>query len=201
MRTPLLAFDMGNVLLPFDHSLACERVAAESGHTKASVYERVFTSGLEEQFERGNLAPSEFVAQVSVLLSHNFDQEWLRTTWSDIFNADDEVYRLVAELSLHNELHLISNTNVWHFEYVTSKFPVLGLFGSMTLSYDVRSFKPEARMFNRITEESHSGRLIIYIDDIQRYADASEKHGAIGHTYKSHEGLRAFLVEHGIRGA
>lgn len=201
MRPPLLAFDMGNVLLPFDHTLACERVAAKSGHTKATVYERIFSSGLEEQFERGALAPREFMAQVSALLSHNFDPDWLQATWSDIFIADDAMYRLVTELSQYNELHLISNTNVWHSEYVTSKFPVLGLFGSTTLSYKVRSFKPEAKMFTRIAGERHSGRLIVYIDDIHRYAEASEKHGAIGHTYKSSEGLRAFLADHGVRGA
>jgi FMN phosphatase YigB (HAD superfamily) len=195
MRLPLLAFDMGNVLLPFDHNLACQRVADACDVEPADVYRAVIDSRLEEAFERGLLTPIEFTIEVSKRLNTSLDMSWLKAAWSDIFRADQEILELVAELQDHCELHLISNTNVWHFTHASAKFRILRYFEKRTLSYEVCAFKPDSKMFKYIADIVSSGRLAVYIDDIAHYVEAACAFGAKGYVFSSCDALRSHLNE------
>lgn len=198
MPPPLLAFDMGNVLLPFDHTLACHRVASKCGTTAEAVYDELFKSGLEERFERGALTPYEFLHEVSSRLKTDFPIDWLEEAWSDIFFQDHQMLDLVDELSRQNDLHLISNTNIWHFTHAMARFPVLKYFANRTLSYEVHAFKPDSRMFQRITDQVGTHRLMVYIDDVPRYVEAASALGAQGLVFSSFEALCADLRRLGV---
>jgi len=198
MPVPLLAFDMGNVLLPFDHTLACKRLANRCGVSANTVYGLIFESGLEEQFERGAIAPNEFADEVSNRLMTNFTRDWLQEAWSDIFFHNQQMLDLVHKLGQRNELHLVSNTNEWHFSYVAAKFPVLQYFPNRTLSYEVHSFKPEAQMFRCISDQIGKDRLIVYIDDVPTYVAAASALGARGHVFTSIDELSLNLRKLGL---
>lgn len=198
MHNPLIAFDMGNVLLPFDHRLACDRVSDKCGVSADEVYSAVFKAGVQESFERGNLTGEQFTLEVSERLNHRFDPKWLRNAWSDIFSDDTEVLEIVTELSTKYELHLISNTNAWHFEHVLARFSVLQYFPERTLSYEANAFKPEPKMFSHITHCVTQNRKVLYIDDIQRYVEAAQALGALGHVFSSGRSLRTDLRRLGL---
>ena len=92
---PFIAFDLGNVLLPFDHMIACRALGAINGLDPQYVYERIFESGIEKAFELGNLSPSDFTRECSDALNVNLKEDDLVDAWSDIFSPDPEMEQLV----------------------------------------------------------------------------------------------------------
>ena len=59
-KLAFLYFDLGNVLLRFDHEIACQQMAKVAAVSADRVREIVFESGLELQYERGELSTDEF---------------------------------------------------------------------------------------------------------------------------------------------
>ena len=55
-----LYFDLGNVLLFFDHRLACRQMGALAGVAEETVWQIVFESDLEMRYEAGDIDDREF---------------------------------------------------------------------------------------------------------------------------------------------
>src|SRR5262245_51576088 len=53
-------FDLGNVLLRFDHGIACENVSKLTGLDAGQVREIAFRGGMENCYERGDLTSEGF---------------------------------------------------------------------------------------------------------------------------------------------
>ena len=61
MRTPkFIYFDLGNVLLNFDHDLACRNISEISGLDFDKVKSAVFESDLQKKYEKGAITSREF---------------------------------------------------------------------------------------------------------------------------------------------
>lgn len=95
---PFLAFDLGNVLLPFDHMKACNAVAHRHHLNASTVYDQIFVSGIEKQFDLGMVSPSQFTRCCAHALEINLHEDDFRDMWSDIFARDVEMETLVRQL-------------------------------------------------------------------------------------------------------
>ncbi len=164
---PFIAFDLGNVLIPFDHMKACRALGAINSLDPQFVYDRIFKSGIVQAFDLGNLTPSAFTQACSVALNAKQNEHDLVDAWSDIFSSDPEMETLVAELADNVELCLISNTNCWHYDYVLRKFPFIAHFPCRLLSYKIHKMKPDPEVFHLALRWSQSGQTKIFIDDIE----------------------------------
>jgi putative hydrolase of the HAD superfamily len=61
MQSPqFLYFDLGNVLLWFDHHLAARQMAAVAGVAEERVWRLVFEGELEQRYEAGEIGDREF---------------------------------------------------------------------------------------------------------------------------------------------
>ena len=164
---PFIAFDLGNVLLPFDHMIACRALGAMYSLEPLYVYERIFESGIVQSFDLGNLSPSDFTQKCSEALNVNLNEDDLVDAWSDIFLPDPEMEKLVDELADNAELCLISNTNCWHYNLILRKFQVVAYFPRRLLSYEMHKMKPDPEVFRLALRWVQSGQVSIFIDDIE----------------------------------
>ena len=55
MPPRMILFDLGNVLLTFDHRLSCRQMAEVAGVSEQQVWKIVFDEGLQRRFEGGEL--------------------------------------------------------------------------------------------------------------------------------------------------
>ena len=64
--TRCIVFDFGNVIALFDHLVACQRLASLSRPPRdpQDVYERIFTTSLEEDYDCGRLSTATFVERL-----------------------------------------------------------------------------------------------------------------------------------------
>jgi len=164
---PLIAFDLGNVLIPFDHMKACRAIGAIHSLDPLYVYERIFECGIAQAFDLGNISPSDFTQECSDALNVNLNEHDLVDAWSDIFTPDPAMEKLVKELADNADLCLISNTNCWHYNLIQRDFPFVEYFPRRLLSYQIHKMKPDPEVFRLALRWAQSGQTNIFIDDIE----------------------------------
>ncbi len=147
-----LYFDMGNVLLDFDHELGCRQAAALCGVSVDRVREVVFDSGMEWRYERGDLSSAQFFELFRSAVPGAPEQESLLSALSDIFQAKPGIESLLHRLRRRgHSLGILSNTCEAHWSHVhPHRFPFLAdCFGLQALSFNLRAMKPEPEIYER----------------------------------------------------
>lgn len=185
-------FDLGNVVLAFDHWIICRKLASRFGIKSQRVFEIIFKTGIEKQFNEGVVSPSEFTQKCSKELGVNLSLVEFKSVWSDIFSENLPVIELIKDLKSRVKIFLLSNTNIWHMEHIRRKFNVLELFDGLILSFNVGSSKPHRKIFERALEvsgESANPSQCIFIDDIESHVQMAMQMGFYGIHYKSADEL------------
>ena len=177
LRTCL--FDMGNVLVHFSHELMCNQMAALCGKTGEEVRSLLIDSGLQWDFERGQLTEAEFHARFCDVTETNVAFHALRKAGSDIFQLNTPIVPVLDRLrELDIRLVLLSNTSVSHFEFIQERFDVLDRFDDFVVSYRVGAIKPERAIFEAAISaiECKPGECF-YTDDIAEYVSIGRQFG------------------------
>ena len=178
-----ILFDLGNVLLNFDHGIITRRMAMAAGIAESP---RASFARLTESFEIGELTASDFFAGVerNYELSGRVDLPAFTEMWSDIFWENQELTALLPVLARKVRLVLLSNTNALHIEHARRNFPhVFAPFHDCVFSCEIGLRKPDPRIFaealNRAGVEAENA---LYFDDIRHYVDAASRLGL--HAYQ-----------------
>ncbi|MCB9921116.1 MAG: HAD family phosphatase [Planctomycetaceae bacterium] len=153
MATPrFIYFDLGNVLVHFDHHRGARQMAAVAGVSKRLVWEVVFESELELEYERGTISTREFYEVFCDRTGTLPEYEALLFAASDIFELNGSIVPLLSELRERgNRLGILSNTNESHWNFITDgRFPIIQeYFELYALSYEMRVTKPDIECYQR----------------------------------------------------
>ncbi|HKH70426.1 MAG TPA: HAD family phosphatase [Vicinamibacterales bacterium] len=176
--TRCIVFDFGNVIALFDHMVACQQLASLSRPTRDphDVYERIFKTSLEEDYDCGRLSTAAFVERLRRDLQLDASDEAIARAWCDIFTPNPAIEEvIVREKRRGTRLVLASNTNELHYQWFSRAFDrVLELFDEQVLSFRVGGRKPELRFFDAcIRAAGRTAHDIIYIDDRPDYVAAA----------------------------
>lgn len=165
-------FDLGNILLSFDPNLACDNVARRFAVTIESARQAIYDSGLQHQFERGQLTGQAFAQQVRDALGRSKDQmptAELLDAVSDMFMPVDsmpEVLQAVRDARL--PVGLLSNTCHAHWDWIRrQRYPATEFrFDVTILSYEVGAMKPDVAIYEA-AEQACGVPLdrILFLDD------------------------------------
>ncbi|MFH1510400.1 MAG: HAD hydrolase-like protein, partial [Candidatus Woesearchaeota archaeon] len=110
--------------------------------------------------------------------------------YTDKFIPIPATYDLIKKLRPKYRIGLLSDTSEWDFLYGIKPVDIFPLFQFVTLSFLVKSLKPDPKIFYDAVEKSCSDAgTCVYIDDIKEYADAATRLGINGVHYTSHEKL------------
>jgi HAD superfamily hydrolase (TIGR01509 family) len=187
MPVEVILFDLGNVILPFNHFQIAEKLSPFVQRREFQDPQRIFSSlfdiekGLINNFDVGKISPQEFFQSVkeSLDLSISFDE--FTPIWNDIFLEDQEVSKIILSLKERVRLGLLSNTDPLHFHYILSKFPIMMAFDKWILSYEVGFKKPAIEIFQKAMEwASVEPQKILFIDDMKKHVDVAVSLGMQG---------------------
>ena len=94
---------------------------------------------------------------------------------------------------------LLSNTHVWHLEFVRERFTLLEPFDQLVVSFDVRAVKPERAIFDAVTAVLDCApHEAFYTDDITSYVETGRAYGWHAETFTDAAALREQLARFGI---
>jgi len=190
-----IIFDLGQVIVGFDHMQLCRQASDFSPHTPEEIFTHMFHSGIIRRFETGALTPDDFYLEVCHALDMDLPCEQFKTVWNTIFTLKADTVRIIERLQ-EFQLLLLSNTNCWHFNYCLENYPVLRLFNAWILSYQVGVYKPDQKIFEAaLASASAKPQECIFIDDIEHYTEAARSMGIHAHTFTTAGKLEQFLSD------
>ncbi|MCM8763672.1 MAG: HAD family phosphatase [Candidatus Omnitrophica bacterium] len=166
MKIKTIIFDLGNVLIRFSHSIAAKKLTQYSPYSHEEIHNLIFDSNIVSRYETGKIKTKDFFFRLKKLLKLNIGYLELRRIWNEIFFANPPVELIVKKLKGRYRLILLSNINYSHFAYIKEKFPVVGEFDRIILSYRVGFRKPHPLIYKKAIEVSNClPGEILYIDD------------------------------------
>lgn len=198
MKPEAFIFDIGNVLVRFDHGHAFRAFAALG----ADLSDRVGLEDLAARYERGSVDRGEFLAALRVLLRHNADDTKVARAWQEIFEPNLPMWELVEKLHAEYPLYLLSNTNCLHHEYLLREYAVFEKFSDGVFSYRAKLAKPERAIFEEaIKQFGVQPAATIYLDDLAPNVEAARGAGLRAFRYDpdAHGDLLAILHREGVQ--
>ena len=198
----LFVFDLGNVILPFNHLPIADKLYARStrnGFDAAEIFRYVFDleAGAINALEEGVISATEFYLDLKGRYGLATDFEEFAYIWNNIFYDSPEVNELIKNLKARNlPVFLLSNTNELHFAHIIEKFPVVHLLDEWILSFEVGAKKPKRRIFEAVFERTDvPPERVLYIDDVAEYVDAARALGMQGLVFREPSDIRRLIDE------
>ena len=167
MSSPIVAFDLGKVLVDFDYAIAARRIAARCTRPPENLHAFLGSSPLLIGYETGSLTRQEFFETVCQATGFLGGLEEFGGFFADIFTAIPPMIELHADLRRRGiATYIFSNTNDLAIEHIRRCFPFFQNFDGYICSYEVRSMKPDEPIYLALEQMTGKrGGDIIYIDD------------------------------------
>ncbi len=193
-------FDLGNVLVQFDHLTAAQKITAGTGASADALFQLLFESPLVVDHAEGRISTRKFYEEVSRRLGLSVGYEAFLDVWNHIFTEDPEMTALLRKLMKSYPAYLISNINRPHFEYLRELCPVLKEMNGWILSYEVGTLKPNALIYHRALELVRMPAAeIFYVDDREDLIEAGHRIGFQTHRFAGYGRLLEDLRSRGVK--
>lgn len=193
--------DLGNVLLHFDHRIAVRRIQPYCTKSFEEIYQLFFDSSCTKDYEEGRIDTMGFFKHVTdALAAPELQYEEFCAAWSDIFFDSGEMLAWLKELKKDFRLHLISNINELHYDFIRRNFSDhIAVFDDVFLSYEIGHRKPHREIYDRAIHASgFEVPQCLYIDDREDLVAAAREMGIRSVVFKNVAACRQELQEMGI---
>jgi FMN phosphatase YigB (HAD superfamily) len=193
-------FDLGRVIVPFDFHRGYTRLGTLCGIAAAEIPLRLAATGLVPRFESGEIAPQDFVRQISEHLNFDIPYDDFCDIWSSIFLPETLIPEpMLRGIARGYRLLLLSNTNAIHFEMIRENYPLLRHFHEFVLSYEVGAMKPSPLIYRRAIELAGCRpEECFFTDDISAYVDGAIAQGIDAVQFQSAAQIEAELRKRGV---
>lgn len=193
--------DLGNVVINFDHRIAARRILPYTDRSFEEICRFFFDSRWTKDFEEGRLASMEFFRLLKKALAFkDLAFKEFTSIWNEIFCPNPPMGALLDTLKKHYRLHLISNINKLHYDYIVQTFPgTMAVFDKKILSYKVGVRKPHPRIYRAAIEAAGFRRQeAVYTDDRLDLIEEAKRIGISSVVFKNVCDLRTRLRALGV---
>ncbi len=195
-------FDLGNVLVDFDHMLAAGKISLFTKRSPQEIHNLFFDSELTGAFEEGRISPHDFYLQVKELLDLRLEFEEFVPIWNEIFFLSEkniQVYKLAQALKNRYKLALLTNINILHLEYIRQKLPVFRPFSHIIASCGMGMRKPNPLLYQSALDRLGVPALAaFYTDDRMDLIEKARGLGIQSFQFQGIDKLKADLFSLGI---
>ena len=195
-------FDLGNVLIDFDHTIAAKRISGFTDKTPQEIFNLFFDSELTALFEEGKISPLIFFSEVKKMLNSKLDYAQFLPIWNEIFFLSEKnqaVYSLAKLLRGRYKIALLSNINILHFDYLKKNFSVFDAFQNIVTSFEYGIRKPDPLIYKKALDLLEiSPQNAFYTDDRPELIEKACTLGIRGFVFRGIEQLKRDLSGNGI---
>lgn len=181
MTSKFVFFDLGNVLVHFDHRILVRQLSKVTGQSIERVEAAVFESDLQNRYETGLVDSTEFARQVNAEFGTDLPQATILEAVSAIFTPNLEILPVLEAIHQRGiRMAILSNTCEAHWNWISDRqWPVLSnWFCGEILSYEVHSMKPDAGIYEASAKFSGvADQDIFFTDDRLENIQAAANRG------------------------
>lgn len=197
-----IIFDLGNVLIDFDHTIAAKRISHFTDKSPQEIFNLFFDSQLTGLFEEGRISPQVFFLKVKKILNLKLQYDTFVPIWNEIFflsRKNRHVYNLAHTLRKHYKVALLSNINILHFDYLKKNFPVFDASHHIVTSYEVGLRKPHPLIYQKALEILNVlANNVFYTDDRAELVEKAKDLGIQSFHFQDIDKLKEDFLSVGI---
>ena len=197
-----IIFDLGNVLIDFDHTIAARKISSLTTRTPKEIFNLFFDSELTGLFEEGKISPQGFHSEVKKMLNLELNYADFLPIWNEIFfftQKNRSVYNLAKTLKSYYKIALLSNINILHFEYLKNNFPVFDAFHHIIASFEVGFKKPHPLIYQKtLGILGVLPQAVFYTDDRAELVGKASELGIASFCFEGIDKLNEDLLSVGI---
>ncbi len=201
-RIEAIIFDLGNVLVDFDHMIAAKRISIFTDKTPQEIFNLFFDSELTALFEEGKINPLKFFSELKRILNLKLDYASFLPIWNEIFfltEKNQQVYNLAKILKNRYKIAVLSNINILHFDYLKENFSVFDIFQNIITSFEAGARKPDPLIYKKALDSLQvTPQNTFYTDDRAELVEKACGLGIRGFTFKAPEQLKQELLAGGV---
>jgi FMN phosphatase YigB (HAD superfamily) len=178
-RPASVVFDLGNVLVSVDYSIAARKIAARATMSPAEVQRSLDHSPLLFRFETGRMTREEFFREACAATGFRGPLAEFCGYFSDIFTPIEPMIAAHARLRARGvPTFICSNTNELAVAHIARHFPFFARFDGYVYSYQVGAMKPAAKIYEAVERVTgQPGAAILFLDDRLENAQAGAARG------------------------
>ncbi|HEX3871812.1 MAG TPA: HAD family phosphatase [Pirellulales bacterium] len=204
LRSPkFLYFDLGNVLMYFDHRRAASQMALLFGTSVDRMYDVVFTGGMNHALDGGQLTTRQMYDSLCGEFGCQPEYDALCHAGADIFELNYGMNSVLSHLKNGgHRIGVLSNTSELHWNFITRDryrlFPTI--FDTVILSFEHRAMKPEPEIYRLAADKA--GVLpedVFYVDDLPANVEGARAAGFDAVQYTTTAAYLEELRRRGIR--
>ncbi len=204
MSVKFLYFDLGRVLIDFSVERMVNQLAMAADVSTETVRKILFRDGLQLQskYESGEIDSQGFYDGFCKAAGVRPDFDELLRAGTEIFWPNASMIPIVAQLSQTDyPMGILSNTCEAHWKYCFEKYRILsGCFETFALSYELKSAKPDAKIFQAAAElAGYAPEEIFFIDDVPGHIEGAKAAGFDAVLYTNAAAAAEDLRKRGIR--
>lgn len=196
-----LLLDLSGVVCTMDHRPRLARLARWSEVGEAEIYERVWESGLDAEFDEGRHGDTAGVlAVLRERIGFRGDEEKLREAWTAGFVANGELLDVLSDLGPGVRVAVLSDNGPVLLDRIDR---VLGhwrpRFEQIIFSYEIGVLKPARKAFDHALERlAIPASRTVFLDDRPDNVEAADRLGIRAHLYTGVPETRRILRTYGL---
>jgi FMN phosphatase YigB (HAD superfamily) len=196
MRNPILVFDLGGVLLPFDRQRRVAAMVRAFGVPADDVLQ-FLASGVADDMDRGECDLAASAAKMAVLAGRPVTVDQAKDLWLSVFEEPNlALWDAVAQIRQSTRTYALSDNPA----FVSEVFPRQDAFDRVFWSAELGMTKPARELFARVSSETKTAPAeITFIDDNAVNVEAARGCGWNGILFTSSARLLDDLAARGFR--
>jgi HAD superfamily hydrolase (TIGR01509 family) len=199
----VIYFDLGNVLLHFDQSIACRQMSEVAGVTEQQVHEILFEQDLQRGYETGRITTRQFYDRFCEQTGTRPDYDALILAGSAMFELNVPLIPLLALLrAARYRLGILSNTCEAHWQYIIDgRYRIIpDLFELSALSFRIGAMKPSPDIYRAAADLAKvAPEELFFLDDRQENVEGARKVGLDAVLYSTPQALATELRQRGVQ--
>lgn len=198
-KTPLVVFDIGNVLLRFSPTRAARNFNRLAPGLGEKMVHLIWKTRLGLDFERGRRTGDAFYRECLRRTGAKVSRADFHRAFCDIFTPLKANLTLLTRLSKKHPTALLSNTNPTHWAYILKTYPDLKRARFRCASHLFKEMKPEPVVYRRLAKKTGFALAdMVYVDDHPDFVAAAKRLGVRALCYDGRTPLDALLARAGI---
>lgn len=155
-KSPLLIFDLGNVILNIDMQATLDAFRALGiDGVENHVTQSHSVGGIFTLFEQGKISPEEFCEHLRQIANISATNQQITSAWNAMIGPISlATVQLIEQLKRHHTVVLLSNTNQLHFNYFDNMAQgyssLSDLFDKTWYSHEMHLSKPDKKIFETV---------------------------------------------------
>jgi putative hydrolase of the HAD superfamily len=198
-------FDLGNVLLFFDHGKALRELAKHVNPLTAMLLwarKDEFLKDIRAEadlLETGRMTLEQFYSRLKGKIGLNLEFPQFQAIWDDIFTANEPVLALAQQLAMTYPCYILSNTNASHLAHAQAQFPQLGFARGYAASHELGVMKPAREFFDgALAKFALRAEECVFIDDLEENVLGARAVGLTAIQYRTPDALVTDLAACGV---